>query len=109
MTEGASVGECVRRAWTTLRNAGQPMDVRLPDWAGDAGGDGIGILVLDWLVDQGASVFLKADGERSTPGWTFIVQFGPLTQTLRADGPRVERCFGQVVSRLRAEGTNVPV
>jgi hypothetical protein len=107
--EEATVEQCVRRALPVLREilpAGEGVPASAP--TGNAGIEGIGVLVLDWLVDQGMSVFLKADGERRTTGWTLLVHRGPLSRALRADGPRAEECFRRMTSLLRTEGIAVP-
>ncbi|MCC3770072.1 hypothetical protein [Streptomyces sp. UNOC14_S4] len=61
------------------------------------------------MTDRGMNVFLKADGQRRTPGWTFLVSGGPLSGTLRSDGGRAEKCLGLMLSELRRHGLEVPV
>ncbi|MEV5240074.1 hypothetical protein AB0K89_13330 [Streptomyces cinnamoneus] len=111
VAEEGTVEECVRNALPRLREAGMPVDEGIPpsECTPDGGLEGTGVLVLDWLTEQGLSVFLKADGDRAAPGWTFIVSGGPLQQTQRADGPTAGRCLRRMLSRLRAEGVAVPV
>ncbi|GHC60121.1 hypothetical protein [Streptomyces cinnamoneus] len=111
VAEEGTIGQCVRNALPRLREAGMPVDEGMPESACMRGGgpEGTGMLVLDWLAEQGLSVFLKADGARTTPGWTLIVGGEPLTERQRADGPSAGRCLGRMLSRLRAEGVAVPV
>ncbi|WP_371523167.1 hypothetical protein [Kitasatospora sp. NBC_01300] len=109
--EEATAGQCVRIALPLLEEAGLPIGG--PSWASrlreEDCTEGIGVLILDWLADQGMSVFLKADGERKTPGWTLIVRGGPLLDMLRFDGPAVGRCFQHMLLDLRGQGLAVPV
>ncbi|MYT15796.1 hypothetical protein YWIDRAFT_05279 [Streptomyces sp. SceaMP-e96] len=110
-TEEATAGQCVRIALPLLKEAGLPIGG--PSWASrlkeEDCAEGTGVLVLDWLAEQGVSVFLKADGERKTPGWTLIVRGGPLPDMLRFDGPEVGRCFQRMLLTLRGQCLAVPV
>jgi hypothetical protein len=109
--EGATVEQCLRIALPQLREAGLRVDEGLPapGLARRGGVEGAGVLVLDWLADQGVRVFLKADGARAVPGWTFLVQDGPLPRMLRVDGPRGAGCISGMLARLGGEGLVVPV
>ncbi|MEU9414956.1 hypothetical protein [Streptomyces sp. NPDC048272] len=113
VAEEATAGQCVRIALPLLEEAGLQMGGTSGTF--EAAGlradcvEGIGVLVLDWLAEQGLSVFLKADGERRTPGWTLIVRDGPLLDMLRFDGPEVGRCFRRMLVDLRGQGLAVPV
>jgi hypothetical protein len=111
VTEEATAGQCVRIALPLLEEAGLPISGG--SWASGLAEEdcteGTGVLVLDWLVEQGVSVFLKADGERRTPGWTLIVRGGSLLDILRFDGPEVGRCFRCMLLDLRGQGLAVPV
>lgn len=119
VAEEATAGQCVRIALAVLEEAGLQMGGTsgTSGTFGTAGAaglredcvEGIGVLVLDWLAEQGLSVFLKADGERRTPGWTLIVRDGPLLDMLRFDGPEVGRCFRRMLVDLRGQGLAVPV
>ncbi|MFG2402148.1 hypothetical protein [Streptomyces lydicus] len=103
-TRGATVGACLDVALPPLRDAGLPVGAGTTRVR-----EGIGVLVLDWLVDQGMTVFLKADGGRRVPGWTLIVDGGPLLRMQRFDGPRIEKCLRRLVHGLEAGGLRVPV
>ncbi|MFE7648982.1 hypothetical protein [Streptomyces phaeoluteigriseus] len=107
----ASAGECVRTVLPALTGTGADgtMYVIPSDVARSAGIEGTGVLLLDWLVEQGARVFLKADGDRPRPGWTLLVREGPLPTRLRADGPTGGRCLAALVTALRSHGVVVPV
>lgn len=111
VAEEATVEECVRILLPRLREAGLLVDEG--PWGTGAGQgvsvEGTGVLVLDWLVEQGVHVFLKADGARRTPGWTFLARGGPLPEMLRVDGPGSGGCFRRMLPRLLAEGLVVPV
>jgi hypothetical protein len=110
VAEETTAGQCVHVALHLLEEAGLPIGG--PSWASRLEEDcaeGTGVLVLDWLAEQGVSVFLKADGERKTPGWTLIVREGPLLDMLRFDGPEVGRCFQRMLLDLRGQGLAVPV
>ncbi|MFF7023427.1 hypothetical protein ACFY97_20825 [Streptomyces klenkii] len=105
------MAECMRVALPRLRDAGLPMDESpwAPDLEPENSMEGMGMLVLDWLVEQGVTVFLKADGERPIPGWTFIAKGGPLTEFLRTDGAHAENCFTPMLDNLRHQDLPVPV
>ncbi|GAA1235145.1 hypothetical protein GCM10009665_26630 [Kitasatospora nipponensis] len=111
VTGAATAGECVRLALPLLAEAGLPVGgvAGAPVPEDEQSTEGIGMLVLDWLVEQGMSVFLKADGGRRTPGWTLIVRGGPLADMLRFDGPEVGRCLRRLLLDLRGHGLVVPV
>lgn len=111
VVEGATVEQCLRIALPRLREAGVRVDEGLPGsvLARRGGVEGAGVLVLDWLADRGVRVFLKADGARAVPGWTFLVQDGPLARMLRADGPTSAGCIHRMVGLLGEEGLVVPV
>lgn len=111
VTEGTTIGACIRVALPRLQAAGLPL-AGTP-WEAGPGQEsvieGTGALLLDWLADTGMSVFLKADGERPGPGWTFLTKDGPLPTMLRTDGTRVTRCFHDMLSQLRVQGLAIPI
>ncbi|MFD5266390.1 hypothetical protein [Streptomyces sp. NPDC058335] len=107
----ASAGECVRTVLPALTGTGVDGSTYVipSDVARSAHVEGTGVLLLDWLVEQGARVFLKADGDRPRPGWTLLVHDSPLPSWLRADGPAAERALATPVTELRSHGVTVPV
>ncbi|GGX60990.1 hypothetical protein [Streptomyces hiroshimensis] len=107
----SSLAQCLRSALLRMREAGLSVDKSPwgPELEPEGGIEGIGMLVLDWLVEEGVGVFLKADGQRRSPGWTFIAEGGPLSGMVRVDGATGERCFLPMVARLHEQGLTVPV
>ncbi|MGX1508299.1 UNVERIFIED_CONTAM: hypothetical protein RKD43_006924 [Streptomyces graminofaciens] len=110
-TEESTAGQCVCMALPLLKEAGLSMSGG--SWISGLEEldctEGTGVLVLDWLVEQGVSVFLKADGERATPGWTLIVHGGALPDILRFDGRQADGCFRRMLLDLRGQGLAVPL
>lgn len=74
------------------------------------------LLCLDWLVERGIGVFLKADGERPRVGWTFLCMGGMLPPAsehsssgfLRADGPTGQSVLRAMLPKLALAGVRVP-
>ncbi|MFD4576621.1 hypothetical protein ACFWNK_29835 [Streptomyces sp. NPDC058417] len=111
---GAAPGECARMLLPALTGAAPTVSgaptYAVPDAvAVRADREGTGLLLLDWLADHGAYVFLKADGDRPRPGWTLLARGGPVPGPLRADGPDAGRCLQALVADLRAHGLTVPL
>ncbi|MEV4437993.1 hypothetical protein AB0K09_03090 [Streptomyces sp. NPDC049577] len=102
-TAGASAGQCLCLAVPRLCAGGLPVsEEEFPV-------EGTGTLVLDWLVEHGMTVFLKADGDRPALGWTLLVQGGPLTELLRNGGRTAAACLHSLLPKLHERGLVVPV